>query len=115
KEALFQAALEKVHEDMIAAESAIELSQIDPREGMKRLISFIWRYFQQHPQFIRLVNTENMYGARHVVRSQRIRGSSSTQLKLVEDLMNRGMEAGYFRRDVTVIEIHLTIVSLCYY
>jgi AcrR family transcriptional regulator len=115
KESLFLAALEKVHDDMIAAEGRINLEQLDPREGLKRLIAFIWRYFQEHPEFISLVNAENMYGARHVHRSERIKQSAIPQLRIVEDLLARGVAAGHFRRDVTVMELHLTIVSLCYY
>jgi TetR/AcrR family transcriptional regulator, upper aerobic nicotinate degradation pathway regulator len=115
KDALFQAALEQVHEDMITAESAIELHQVDPREGMKRLIAFIWRYFEEHPQFISMVNIENMYAARHAMNSERIRSNAIPALRLVADLLERGVTAGYFRRDVTLFEIHLTIVSLCYY
>ena len=115
KESLFLAALEKVHDDMIAAEERINLEQLDPREGLKRLIAFIWRYFQEHPEFISLVNAENMYGARHVHQSERIKQSAVPQLRIVEDLLVRGVTAGHFRRDVTVIELHLTIVSLCYY
>lgn len=115
KESLFLAALEKVHDDMIAAEGRINLERLDPREGLKRLIAFIWRYFQEHPEFISLVNAENMYGARHVHRSERIKQSAIPQLRIVEDLLARGVAAGHFRRDVTVMELHLTIVSLCYY
>jgi AcrR family transcriptional regulator len=115
KESLFLAALEKVHDDMIAAEGRIDLERLDPREGLKRLIAFIWRYFQEHPEFISLVNAENMYGARHVHQSERIKQSAIPQLRIVEDLLTRGVAEGHFRRDVTVMELHLTIVSLCYY
>ncbi|WP_337180033.1 TetR/AcrR family transcriptional regulator [Hydrogenophaga borbori] len=115
KESLFQAALEKVYGDMIAAESRINLEQLDPREGLRRLIAFIWRYFQENPSFISLVNAENMYGARHMLKSTRIQQSAIPQLRMVEDLLTRGVAGGNFRRDVTVVELHLTIVSLCYY
>ncbi|WP_084217312.1 MULTISPECIES: TetR family transcriptional regulator [Xenophilus] len=115
KEALFLAALEKVHEDIIEAVSRIELRQLDPRDGMKRFIAFLWRYYQEHPEFISLVNSENLHGARHVRDSKRIRGSSGALLSVLEDLMSRGVAAGHFRRDVTITEVHLTIVSLCYY
>lgn len=43
KESLYLAALEKVHDDMLLAEGRINLKQLDPREGLKRLIAFIWR------------------------------------------------------------------------
>jgi TetR/AcrR family transcriptional regulator, upper aerobic nicotinate degradation pathway regulator len=115
KDALFQAALEKVHEDMVLAESKIELQQVDPREGMKRLIAFLWRYFQENPQFISMVNIENMNAARHAKNSKLIQSHARPALRLVEEVLERGVAAGYFRRDVTLFEMHLTIVSLCYY
>jgi TetR/AcrR family transcriptional regulator, upper aerobic nicotinate degradation pathway regulator len=115
KDLLFQAALEKVHDDMIVAESDLQLNQLDPRDGLKRLISFIWHYFHDNPAFISLVSAENMYAARHARQSKRIQKSAAPQLRFVEDLLSRGMSSGHFRRDVSVLELHLTIVSLCYY
>lgn len=115
KDALFQAALEKMHEDMILDESAIELQQVDPREAMKRLIAFLWRYFQENPQFISMINIENMSAGRHAKNSERIQVNARPALRLVSEVMGRGVAAGYFRRDVTLFEIHVTIVSLCFY
>jgi TetR/AcrR family transcriptional regulator, upper aerobic nicotinate degradation pathway regulator len=115
KDSLFQAALEKVHDDMMVAERDLRLDKLDPREGLKKLISFIWHYFYDQPAFISLVSAENMYAARHARQSKRIQKSAAPQLRLVEDVLSRGMSAGYFRRDVSVLELHLTIVSLCYY
>jgi AcrR family transcriptional regulator len=115
KDALFQAALEKVHGDMILEESKIELSQVDPREAMKRLIAFLWRYFQENPQFISMINIENMHAARHAKGSQLMKSYARPALELVKDVLERGVAARHFRRDVTVFELHVTIVSLCYY
>jgi AcrR family transcriptional regulator len=115
KDALFQAALEKIHADMILDESEIELQQVDPREGMKRLIAFLWRYFQENPQFISMINIENMSAARHVKNSELIQSHARPALRLVGEVLERGVAAGYFRRDVTLFEIHVTIVSLCFY
>lgn len=115
KDALFQAVLEKMHGDMVLDESAIELQQVDPRESMKRLIAFLWRYFQEHPHFISLINIENMSAARHAKKSVLIQSHARPALKLVGEVLDRGVAAGYFRRDVTLFEIHVTIVSLCFY
>jgi AcrR family transcriptional regulator len=115
KDTLFQAALEKIHDDMIEAEGNLKLHELDPREGLKRLISFIWHYFYEHPAFISLVNAENLYAARHARQSARIQKTATPQLRFVEDLLSRGISSGQFRRDVGVVELHLTIVSLCYY
>lgn len=115
KDGLFQAALEKVHEDFVAAASSIELGELDPREALWRLVAFVWRHYLNHPQFISLVNTENRFEARHATQSDSIPRSAAPQLKLVDDLLRRGVESGHFRRDATAIQVHLTIVSLCYY
>jgi AcrR family transcriptional regulator len=115
KDSLFKAALEKVHDDIMVAGRELRLNELDPRDGLKKLISFFWHYYHDHPTFISLVNAENMYAARHARQSNQIQRSAAPQLRLAEDVLSRGMSLGYFRRDVSVVELHLTIVSLCYY
>lgn len=115
KEAMYVAALEQVYSELVTAEQALNLQDEDPRDGMRRVISFTWHYFNDHPEFVRLVNTENMLGARFARSSTRISNNASPQLKVLQDLLSRGIAAGYFRRDAGVFETHLTINSLCYF
>jgi AcrR family transcriptional regulator len=115
KEALYVAALEKVYADFVAAERALNLDSLSPIEGVQRLISFTWHYFREHPEFISLLNTENMHGAKFARQSAEVSGGAGAQMRLIEDVLRRGVREGVFRADVAVFETHVTIVSLCYF
>ena len=115
KEGLFRAALEAVYGDLIGAEQALDLETTEPVEGVRRFIAFTWTYYLEHPEFISLLNTENLYKAVHVRESQRIQSLSFPQVGILEDLLTRGQAAGCFRQDVEPVEMLLTITALAYF
>ncbi len=115
KEGLFRAALEAVYGDLIGAEEALDLHDADPVDGIRRFIAFTWSYYLAHPEFISLLNTENLYKAAHVRESQQIRSLSSAQRSILGDLLARGQAAGCFRQDVDPVHMLLTITALAYF
>src|SRR3970040_2080742 len=72
KEELFLAVLEDSYARIRTAERALRLTDRDPREAMRRLVEFTWRYYLQHPEFLTLLNSENLHRGRHVRRSKNI-------------------------------------------
>ena len=115
KEGLYVAALEKVYDDFVEAEKALDLDSMTAVDGILRMISFTWHYFREHPEFVSLLNTENMHGARFARQSRRISSGADPQLQLVESVLRKGVKEGVFRPEVAVFETHVTIVSLCYF
>jgi len=115
KEGLYVAALEKVYEDFVEAEKALDLDSMTAIEAIVRMISFTWNYFRDHPEFIRLLNTENMHGGKFARLSKKVSSGADPQLRLVESVLRKGIQEGVFRPDVSVFETHVTIVSLCYF
>jgi AcrR family transcriptional regulator len=73
KEALFLAVLESRYEHIRRAEHGLRLGDLEPVEGMRRLIAFTWNYYLKHPEFLTLLNSENLHQARHLRRSRRSR------------------------------------------
>ncbi len=73
KEKLFLAVLEKTYADIRTAEQALNLLDASPTDGVRRLIEFTWEYFIAHPEFLTLLNSENLHQARHLKRSKHIR------------------------------------------
>jgi hypothetical protein len=112
---LYVAALEKVYADFVAAERALNLDALSPVEGVQRLISFTWHYMREHPEFISLLNTENMHGGKFAKQSSQVSGGAGEQMHLIDELLTRGIRDGVFRKDISVFETHVTIVSLCYF
>ena len=115
KMGLFRVVLENTYEDLWRAEEALKLSGVAPRAGMRELIAFTWRYFLEHPEFIRLLNSENLQRGRNVRRSPRIGKLSSPFIDILSDLLRRGQTRGIFRRGVDPVRLYLTIASLAYF
>lgn len=115
KEGLYVAVLEKVYADFVAAEKDLRLDSLSPVEGVVRLISFTWNYFREHPEFISVLNTENIHGARFARQSDTIRSGADPQMGLLEGVLRRGIAEGVFRPEAGVFETHVTITSLCYF
>src|SRR3979411_1781600 len=69
KEDLYLAVLEGAYEKIRAEERGLDLERRDPREAIARLIDFTWNYFIRNPEFLALLNTDNLARARHRKRS----------------------------------------------
>ena len=115
KEDLFRLVLERIYEDLWAAEERLELAGADPVEGIRQLIAFTWNYYYEHPEFIRLLASENLQRGRNVRRSARVGKLSSPFIRILEDLLRRGARAGVFRGAVDPVQLYITIASLGYF
>lgn len=115
KDALFLAVLERAYAQMREEERALELGRLPPAEGMQMLVRFNVRYHAQHPEFLALLNEENLQAGRHLKRSTRARDLYSPLLALIADLLARGEAAGVFRRGVDPMQLYISIAALSYF
>ena len=115
KEALFLAALEASYAHIRIAERDLDLKQSDPREALKRLVSFTWRYYLAHPEFMTLLNSENLHKGRHVRRSRRVRELHSPLVETLRGILRRGERAGLFRRGIDPVELYISIAGEGYF
>jgi AcrR family transcriptional regulator len=115
KEALFLAALESAYEHIRKAEQSLKLTDLDPVEGMRRLVRFTWEYYLAHPEFITLLNSENLHRARHLKKSKQIRALHSPLVAMLESLLQRGQRAGEFRRGADPVQLYISIAALGYF
>src|SRR5207244_10421695 len=72
KEELYLAVLEGAYEKIRAEERELDLEHLDPPQAIERLIDFTWNYFIRNPEFLALLNTENLAKAKHLKRSTRV-------------------------------------------
>ena len=115
KEALFIAVLEDTYRRFNDAESALALDTSRPDEAMRTVIRFIWGYYQKNPDFITLLNTENLHRGKHIGKSLRAREYSSPAISITERVLQSGAEQGLFRADVAARDIYLMIAALGYF
>jgi TetR/AcrR family transcriptional regulator, upper aerobic nicotinate degradation pathway regulator len=115
KEKLFRAVLESAYERLGGAEERLSLATTPPLEGMRQLIAFTWDYYCAHPEFIRLLNSENQHRGQHLKRSDRLNQLSFPLLSTLRDLLARGGRQGQFRTDVDPVQIYITIAALGYF
>jgi AcrR family transcriptional regulator len=115
KEALYIAALEEIYRRFNEAESELQLDETRPREALRAVIRFMWTYYLKHPEFITLLNTENLHRGRHIAKSLRAREYSSPAVGVIERVLRTGAAQGSFRNDLTARDLYLTIAGLCYF
>lgn len=115
KDALYLEALEASYRDIRAAEQNLHLEERDPLAAIEQLVRFTWRYFLENPEFIALLNTENLYKARHLKRSREIGRMNSPVVATVARILDRGVREGIVRRGIDPLQLYISIASLCYF
>ena len=115
KEALFVAVLEDTYASIRRAEKALSLLDVDPVESVRRLVEFTWNYYLAHPEFLTLLNSENLHGARHVRKSPNVREMNSPLIETLAEVLARGARSGVFRGGVDALQLYVTIAALSYF
>jgi AcrR family transcriptional regulator len=115
KESLFLCVLELAYENIRGEEQQLNLSQVDPIEAVRRLIAFTWNYYLAHPEFLTLLNSENLHRARHLKQSAKVRSMNSPLIQTLADVLERGHKAGVFRAGVDPVQLYISIAGLSYF
>ncbi|GMV00731.1 MAG: TetR/AcrR family transcriptional regulator [Burkholderiaceae bacterium] len=115
KEELFLAVLEGAYQRIREEEHKLSLTQVEPTEAIRRLVAFTWDYHMAHPEFITLLNTENLYRARHLKKSSRVRTWHSPFVAMIAEVLERGHKAGVFRAGVDPVQLYISIAGLAYF
>ena len=115
KEDLFLAVLESRYAHIRRAEQGLHLTDLEPREGMRRLVAFTWNYYLKHPEFLTLLNSENLHRGRHLRRSRQIAAMHSPLVAMLRSLLERGVRKGQFRRGVDPVQLYISIAGLGYF
>ncbi|MDH5411326.1 MAG: TetR family transcriptional regulator [Alphaproteobacteria bacterium] len=115
KEKLFQTVVEAAYVDIRTAEQKLDLEHLPPRDALEKLVRFTWDYYLKNPEFITLVNSENLHRARHLEKSEVIKVVSRRFVGMVGGLLDRGVADRVFRSDIDPVQLNITIAALGYY
>ena len=112
KDGLFTALLERTYDTIRRRQKDLQLRGMDPVEGMRKLVIFTGRVWVQFPEFLRLLQSENLNGGRHVRASREIQRMYNPLLDTIDELLERGARMGVFRKNIDPIDLYISISAL---
>ena len=115
KDRLFQAVLEQAYLQIREEERKLNLLGLKPAEALRRLVEFTWNYYLGHPEFLSLLNSENLQSARHLQDSDRAREMNSPLIATLGEILERGRKDGSFRGGVDPLQLYVSIAGLSYF
>ena len=115
KAGLFQRVLEDAYLGIRNAEKSLDLDKLPARQALEQLVCFTWKYYLANPEFITLVNSENLHNARHLKNSQAVHVASREFAAMMQGLLERGVNEGVFREHIDPVQLNITIAAIGYY
>jgi len=115
KEGLYLAALEKVYGELRAAEMSLDVTHESPVDALRHLIELTFDYQEAHPEFVRLVNAENVNYGKYIEQSEAIRSLNVSIIDVVASILQRGQEQGLFRSALDPVDVHMLISAFCFF
>ena len=115
KEDLFRIVVEQAYLDIRAAEQALDLEHLPARDALEKFVRFTWEYYLKNPEFITLVNSENLHKARHLKKSDRVGPAQRRLVDMVATILERGVAEGVFRSGIDPVQLNITIAAVNYY
>jgi AcrR family transcriptional regulator len=115
KDILFTAALENAYADIREAEHKLKLIDLDPIEAIKCLLSFTWQYYLENPQFISLLNSENLLRGQHINTSSQAKMTNSGLIETLGSILEKGRVKGVFRGGIDPVQLYISIAGLAYF
>jgi AcrR family transcriptional regulator len=112
KEGLYIAVLEAEYRRIREAEAALHLEDLPPEDALRKLVGSTVDYHLGHPDFARLVMTENVHRGEYLAQSSVIRRLNVPAIDAVQTIYRRGLAAGVFRSGIDPIDLHMTISAL---
>ena len=115
KQGLYLAVLERVYENLRGSERTLDLAGMAPEVAIKRLIEFNFEYCRHHPELISLINNENLHRARHLRQSKKVRQLHSPFVRLIDDILKRGVAQGVFRPGLDPVSLYVSIAAMSFF
>jgi len=115
KEGLFIEVLEDMYRRMNDAELELDLDLEQPVDSLKDVIRFVVTYYSKNPEFITLLNTENLHRGKHISKSMRAREYSSPAIAIIQKLLESGVKKKVFRADISARNVYLLIAATGYF
>ena len=114
KEGLYRATLEHAYSTFRMAEEAIDYEQMTAVEALTAFVGQSFDFHFTSPEYIRIIMGENINNGEHMAEVEgleRRRGVLDSMARIID----RGVASGHFRSDIDLLQLHMTISSMCFY
>lgn len=115
KDALFIEVMEHAYARMRGTQNDLFKENMAPDEAIENLTIYTFRHFQENPDLISLLNTENLHKAIHITSSATIQKMYVPLIDFLKKTIERGQQAGLFRDKVDPTQLYITISGLSYF
>ena len=115
KQGLYTAVLEEIYRRFDEAEATLELDLEHPLAALVDVVRFMIGYYRRNPEFIALLNIENLQRGRNIARARRKGEYSSPALGVIDQLLVSGKARQVFRDDISARDLYLMIAALGYF
>jgi AcrR family transcriptional regulator len=115
KEDLYVAALEESYRRFRQIESEFQLESLAPVAALRQLVSASFDFHAAHPEFIRMVMSENINQGEYIRKIPELRAINRSAITVLDRLCRRGIAEGVFRADVDPVDLHMSISALSFY
>lgn len=115
KAGLYRAVLEHSYRKIRGQEAALHLEELPPLEGMVQLLDNTFEHFASNPDFVALLNNENLLRGRFVLRLKPVTEMASPLRHALEHLIKRGEREDIFRKGIDPIQIYATVAAMSWF
>jgi AcrR family transcriptional regulator len=115
KDDLYVAALEESYRRFRQIESEVQVDSLAPLAALRQLASASFDFHAAHPEFIRMVMSENIHQGEFIRKIPELRAINRSAIIVLERLCQRGIAEGVFRADVDPVDLHMSISALSFY
>lgn len=113
KEGLYVAVLEDAYRRIRVIEADLHLDDLPPEDALRKLVGFTVDYQWANPDFVRLVQTENILRGEYIAKSEAIRELNMPAIEGLRRVYERGVSDGVFRAGLDPVDLHMSISALC--
>ncbi len=115
KEGLYIEVLEEAYLGIRKMEESLRLEDYVPLAAIRKLVEATWDYYVANPDFLALVNQENLLKAEYLKKSGIVKRRTSNLITIVQDVLDRGVAEGSIRPGIDPIQLNHSIAGLGFY
>jgi len=115
KDQLYIEVLHLVYREIRQHESGLNLADMSPTQAIARLAEASFDYHVAHPDFMRLICSENLMRGRYISQSETIKALNQSALEVLDAVLIRGKQSGEFDTAITTVDVHRLISSISFH